>query len=213
MTAGLVAVTLAAGLGSALLTDRSALWSRILKIIASTAMVTIVLTGSPTLTGYVLFIMAGLAASWIGDLALSFTGQRAFLAGLASFAAAHLLYIAAFFSRSSMDVAAIVVAGVVMTIIATAVLRWLSPYVPDELKTPVIVYIGIITLMVVTSFGTSGAIADPRIPIAAILFMISDVLVARQQFVAPTRWNRIVGLPTYYVAQVLFAITAIVAWS
>jgi uncharacterized membrane protein YhhN len=132
---------------------------------------------------------------------------------LASFAAAHLLYIAAFFSRSSMDVVAIVVAGVVMTIIATAVLRWLSPHVPDELKTPVIVYIGIITLMVVTSFGTSGAIADPRIPIAAILFMISDVLVARQQFVAPTRWNRIVGLPTYYVAQVLFAITAIVAWS
>jgi uncharacterized membrane protein YhhN len=210
------------------LTDHSALWSRILKIAASTAMVTIVFAASPTPTGYVLFITAGLAASWIGDLALSFAGnaprslevvpqlhrgRRAFLAGLVSFALAHLLYVASFFARSSMDVVAIFFAGIVMAITATAILRWLSPYVPDELTFPVTVYIGIITVMVVTSFGTSGAFADPRIPTAAVLFMISDVLVARQQFVAPTRWNRIVGLPTYYAAQALFAITAIVAWS
>lgn len=213
MTAALVAVTLTAGLGSALLTDHSGVWSRIFKIAASTAMVTIVLTGDPTLTGYTLFITAGLAASWLGDFALSFSGQRAFLTGLVSFTLAHLLYVAGFFARSGMDVVAIVVAGIVMAITATAILRWLSPFVPDELMLPVTVYIGIITVMVVTSFGTSGAMPDPRIPMAAVLFMISDVLVAKHQFVSPTRWNRIVGLPTYYAAQSLFAITAIIAWS
>jgi len=213
VTAGLVALTLAAGLGSALLTDHSAVWSRTLKMAASTAMVAIVLTGNPTLTGYTLFITMGLVASWLGDLALSLRGQRAFLAGLVAFTLAHLFYVAGFLARSSMDVGAIVIAGAVMAVTATAIVRWLSPFVPDELKTPVTVYIGIITVMVVASFGTSGVIADPRIPTAAVLFMISDVLVARQQFVAPTRWNRIVGLPTYYAAQALFAITAIVAWT
>ena len=213
MTAILVLVALMAGLGSALLTDHSAVWSRVLKIAASTAMVLIVLTGNPTLTGYTVFISAGLAASWVGDLSLSFPGQRTFLAGLVSFALAHLLYVASFFARSSMDVVAVVVTTIVMAITVTAILRWLLPHVPDQLMTPVTVYLGIITVMVVTSFGTSGAVADPRIPMAAVLFMISDVLVAKQRFVSPTRRNRIVGLPIYYAAQALFAITAIIAWT
>lgn len=212
MTAALVALTFAAGFSSALLTERSTLLSRILKIVASTAMVGIIATGDPDSTGYALFIGAGLAASWLGDLALSFDGQRAFLAGLISFALAHLLYIASFFARSSMDIVAIVVSGIVMAMTAAAILRWLSPHVPDRLKTPVAVYIALITVMVVTSFGTSGTLADPRIPTAAVLFMISDVLVARQQFVAPMLSNRLVGLPTYYAAQALFAVTAINAW-
>lgn len=212
MTPVLVALTLSAGLGSALLTNRSVLLSRILKIIASTAMISIVAFGDPELTGYAVFITVGLGASWIGDLALSFDGRRAFLAGLVSFALAHLAYIAAFFARSAMDIPSIAFAGVVMAVTAAAILRWLSPHVPDDMATPVSVYVGLITVMVVASFGTSGTVVDPRIPTAAVLFMISDVLVARQQFLAPMLVNRIVGLPIYYAAQALFAVTVVHAW-
>ncbi len=213
MTATLAIVAIGAGLVSALLTDRSTLWSRISKIFASTAMVAIVVAANPTLTGYALFITLGLVASWIGDLALSYSGERAFLTGLISFALAHAFYTAAFFARSSMDLLSILAAGVIMAITAAAILRWLSPHTPERLATPVAFYIGIISVMVVTSFGTSGALIDPRIPTAAVLFTISDVLVARQQFVAPALSNRVVGLPIYYAAQVLFAITVVIPWT
>ena len=108
-----------------------------------------------------------------------------------------------------MDLVSIAVSGVVMAITAAAILRWLSPHVPQRLQTPVALYVGIISVMVVASFGTSGAVADPRIPTAAVLFAISDVLVARQQFVIPDLANRVFGLPIYFAAQVLFAITVV----
>jgi uncharacterized membrane protein YhhN len=213
VTAVLAIVTIGAGLTSALLTSQSEPWSRVFKILASSTMVAIVFTGNDTLDGYALFVVAALIASWAGDLALSFKGQQAFLAGLISFALAHVLYTMGFFARSSMDLLSIGASGVVMAMTATAILRWLSPHVPDRLASPVSAYIAIISVMVVTSFGTSGTLIDPRIPTAAVLFAISDVLVARQQFVEPGISNRIVGLPVYYAAQVLFAITAITPWT
>lgn len=205
----LAIVTVLAGLASALLTDQSRLWSRAFKILASTSMILIVAVGSPSLDGYALFVILGLIASWFGDVALSFTGRRSFLVGLIAFAGAHALYTMGFFARSSMDILSIAVAGVVMAMTAVAILTWLSPHLPEEMKTPVTMYLGVISVMVVAAFGTSGTLADPRIPIAAVLFVISDVLVARQQFVVQDSWNRIVGLPTYYFAQVLFAFTVV----
>lgn len=209
MTALLATVAIGGGLASALLTQRSAWGSRLVKMLASSAMVAIVATGDPVLDGYTIFITAGLVASWFGDLALSFKNQQAFLGGLISFALAHALYTAGFFARSQMDLVSIAVSGVVMAITAAAILRWLSPHVPQRLQTPVALYVGIISVMVVASFGTSGAVADPRIPTAAVLFAISDVLVARQQFVIPDLANRVFGLPIYFAAQVLFAITVL----
>jgi hypothetical protein len=34
---------------------------------------------------------------------------------------------------------------------------------------------------------------------------VSDILVARQRFVREAAWNRLVGLPLYYAAQLLLA--------
>jgi uncharacterized membrane protein YhhN len=209
VTATLAIITIGSGLISALLSSQSSVWSRIFKMLASTTMLLIVVTGAPAFDGYAVFVTTGLAASWIGDFALSFTGRRAFLSGLVSFAATHVLYTAGFFARSSMDLVSIALAGVAMGLTAAAILAWLSPHLPEPMIVPVTVYIGIISVMVVASFGTSGKLPDPRIPTAAVLFAISDVLVARQQFVRPEPANRVFGLPTYYAAQVLFAFTVI----
>jgi uncharacterized membrane protein YhhN len=205
----LAIATIGAGLVSALLSSQSTAWSRVFKVAASTMMILIVVADEPTLSAYVLLMTMGLSASWIGDLALTFTGRTAFLSGLIAFAGVHGLYTAGFFARSPMDLLSIAIAGVVMAITGAAILSWLSPHVSESMTTPVTVYVAIISVMVVASFGTSGSLPDPRIPTAAVLFAISDVLVARQQFVVKDRWNRIIGLPTYYAAQVLFAFTII----
>ena len=42
----------------------------------------------------------------------------------------------------------------------------------------------------------------------AVSFYASNISVARNQFVAPGRVNRMWGLPLYYLAQVLLASTA-----
>ena len=92
-------------------------------------------------------------------------------------------------------------------------LRWLGPHTPERMRIPVAAYVGIISVMVVASFGTSGTLQDPRIPMAAVLFTISDVLVARNRFVVRALANRVGGLPTYYAAQALFAITVVIPWT
>ncbi len=213
MTGVLAIVAIGSGLASGLLTGQSPSWSRVFKVGASTTVIAIVLTGEPNVSGYTMFIAAGLVASWFGDLALSFTGQRPFLAGLVFFAIAHGLYTAGFFARSSMDLVAVAVSGIAMAVTAAAILRWLAPHMPGSMRTPVAAYVGIISVMVVTSFGTSGALPDPRISTAAVLFAISDVLVARNRFVVHALANRVVGLPIYFTAQVLFAVTVVIPWT
>jgi len=210
--AALAFVAIGGGLVSGLLTDRSASWSRVFKVVASTSIIVIVLTGDPVFDGYAWLITAGLVASWFGDLALSFTGQRSLLVGLAAFALTHGLYTAGFLTRSSMDLVAVAASGVIMALTAAAILRWLTPHMPEHIRFPIAVYVGIISVMVVASFGTSGTIPDPRIPTAAVLFAISDVLVARNRFVVATLANRVAGLPTYFTAQVLFAATVVIPW-
>ncbi|MDK1096467.1 MAG: lysoplasmalogenase family protein [Actinomycetota bacterium] len=136
MTTVLAISAVSAGLASALLTNRSVLWSRATKILASTSMVAIVIIGDPAINGYTVFISAGLVASWFGDLALSFKGTRAFLGGLVSLALAHALYTAGFFARSTMDVASVAFATFLTAAMAVLILRWLSPHVPVQLRIP-----------------------------------------------------------------------------
>lgn len=99
-------------------------------------------------------------------------------------------------------------AGAVMAFVGLGVLRWLAPHRPAELAAPLVVYVVVIGVMVTTAFGTLGLEPDPRIPIGAAVFAGSDILVARQQFVRRSIANRLVGLPAYFVAQILFALSA-----
>jgi uncharacterized membrane protein YhhN len=198
---------MAAAIASALLDDTRQTLSRLFKMVASTAVIGLVFVLSPDRSVYLTLIVAALAASWIGDLALSYDGRLPFVIGLVAFAGAHVAYIAAFFARSAMDITTLIVAGVAMAVFAVVVVRWLSPHRPAELKIPIIVYVVIISVMVAAAFATNATVPDIRIPIAAVAFAASDLFVARQRFVTPSRVNRIVGLPLYFIAQTIFATT------
>jgi uncharacterized membrane protein YhhN len=84
--------------------------------------------------------------------------------------------------------------------------RWIAPHVGD-MAVPVVTYVVVISVMVVLAFGTFGDGASWLIPAGATLFFVSDLFVARNQFVAPGSVNRVWGLPLYYLAQILLALS------
>jgi len=208
VTGLLVAATLSLGFVAAL-TGASPAVSRLAKMVASTLVIGFLAIEADPWTAYAAGIGVALAASWIGDLSLSFAGKRAFVAGLVAFAGAHVAYIVAFVLRDSFSIPWFAVALGAMAVTGAAVLRWLQPHRPAELAAPLAAYVTIIALMVATAFATHGAAPDARIPLAAVLFAASDILVARQRFVAPAMANRLIGLPMYFAAQLLFVLSAI----
>jgi uncharacterized membrane protein YhhN len=203
----LVPLIMASALAAAVLDNRDVRVSRLFKMVASTAVIVLALALSPAPSAYFVLVLVALAASWVGDLALSYEGRAAFVIGLVAFAGAHVAYIAAFVARSSLLNTTLLVSGVAMAAFAVVVLKWLSPYRPAELKMPIIVYVVIISAMVATAFASNASLPDIRIPIAAVTFAASDLLVARQRFVKSSRANRVVGLPLYFIAQTIFATT------
>ncbi|MEN8239599.1 MAG: lysoplasmalogenase [Actinomycetota bacterium] len=203
----LVPAIIASAILSAILDGSRPGLSRVFKMAASTAVIALVFVLSPERSAYLVLVIAALAASWVGDLALSYDGRVPFVIGLVAFAGAHVAYIAAFLARSALDTVMLLVAGAAMVVFAAVVIRWLSPHRPAELKIPIIVYVVIISAMVATAFATHATVPDIRIPLAAVTFAASDLFVARQRFVTPARVNRVVGLPLYFIAQTIFATT------
>ncbi|MCJ7781217.1 MAG: lysoplasmalogenase [Acidimicrobiia bacterium] len=144
--------------------------------------------------------------SWIGDLLLTFASRQAFLGGLVAFLLGHVAHSIAFgtLGLSSLVVA---ISAVVVATVAVFVWRWPAPHV-GEMTGPVVAYVVVISVMVVLAFGTFGDGATWLIPVGATLFFASDLFVARNQFVVRGTVNRVWGLPLYYLAQVLLALSA-----
>lgn len=141
-------------------------------------------------------ILAGLLLSVIGDGLLLSSRRTPFLAGLAVFLLAHVAYAIAFAgpSRPSLAVA-LAVGGA-----SAAALAWLWPWA-GGMRVPVAAYCAVIAVMVWLALG----VPRPEVRAGALLFWLSDLLVARQRFVRPAFANRLVGLPLYYAGQLLIA--------
>lgn len=151
-------------------------------------------------------IVGALVLSMVGDLCLLSRKKAWFLAGLVAFLLGHVGYAVAFLALGVSVTGVALAAGPVIGV-AFAVWRWLSGRV-GPLAGPVKAYIAVISAMLALAAGSAAADPSPvRIGLlgAAFLFYLSDLCVARDRFVAPGPTNRVVGLPTYYLAQVMFA--------
>jgi uncharacterized membrane protein YhhN len=153
------------------------------------------------------WVLAALALCWLGDVCLLGKSRAPFLAGLVSFLLGHLVFAAAFVIRG-IDLAASGVALVVLVVVLIPVFRWLIPRVEAKMKGPVIAYMIVITAMVALATGTVIEHGQPMILVAAVAFYVSDLAVARDRFIKQGFSNRAWGLPLYYGAVVIFAITA-----
>lgn len=169
------------------------------KPLASLGFVLIGLTGLPLDTRMGPFVLAGLVLAALGDVALMF--ERWFLVGLGLFAACHVAYIAGFSTVARPSVVWLMVAAVAMVLIA----RWILPRVTGTMRTAVAGYIVVIGVMAASAL--SARARSLALPVGAVMFVLSDLLVARERFVTSDDRNRMWGLPLYYAAQVLIAST------
>jgi len=176
----------------------------IAKTAASTCFIMVAVTRGARLTWYGRLILGGLAFSWFGDVFLIFESEALFLAGLVSFLLGHFAYVAAFAALGILMPRALQALGL-LALIAAGVLIWLLPHVDDAMKIPVLAYIFVISLMVAAAFGARAKGAHIAIPIGATMFFLSDIAVARRQFVVPDSMDWAWGLPLYYIGQLFLA--------
>lgn len=156
--------------------------------------------------GSVLFV--GLVFCVGGDVLLIPRGSKgAFLGGLGSFLLGHVVFAVAFFVRG-VELQAVGLAAIPLIMFGVGVLRWLGPHVPDRMVLPVRAYIAAILIMVAAAAGASALGGPKTIVIGALAFMVSDLFVARNRFVAPGLVNRVWGLPLYFGGQLVLASTA-----
>lgn len=152
------------------------------------------------------WVLAGLAASWLGDLALVGRGRAVFLAGLGAFTLAHGCYVVAFLVRG-LDSTAAVAGAAVMAAAGAGVLGWLRPHA-TRLMPAIAVYVTAVGAMVAGAIGTHSNEAAWPLLFGAVGFAASDIAVARERFVSPSPHNRVWGLGVYFAAQFLIAVAS-----
>jgi len=151
-------------------------------------------------------VVAGLAAALAGDVLLMLPRDR-FVAGLVSFLVAHLLYAAAFAGVPTGAAPWVVLAGLVA--FGVGVLRALWPGL-GALRGPVVGYVAVILAMAWMATARGLRVPGPGTAAAAagaLLFVLSDTLLAVDRFRAPFRGSRALVLTTYYAAQLLIALS------
>ena len=206
MNLALIAIFLGLAVAAAATDDRNATLSRAAKMAAATGVIVALAIGAHW-SAYAVLVLVALLLSWVGDLALSYSGRRPFVVGLVSFALAHVMYTAAFIARGGLSGTLLIGTAIVMVVFSAVVLRWLAPHRPAELAAPLAAYVAIIGVMVAFAFATLGSDPLVLIPVAALAFTASDLFVARQRFVTPSPTNRLIGLPLYFAAQLMFALS------
>ncbi len=158
-------------------------------------------------SAYGQLITAGLFLCLIGDVALLPRAEKTFLAGMGAFALGHLAYVAAFLTIWGGFSGLAAGAGVAVIIAIGYVLRHFWPHL-GAFRIPVAAYCGIIAGMIVMSFATKAPSGGAPYWLAvggAVAFAVSDISVARDQFVRRDFFNKLWGLPLYYAAQLTLA--------
>ncbi len=178
----------------------------ITKLIASTGFIALAISSAGLQSRYGRWILTGLALSWAGDAFLELESQTYFLPGLGSFLLAHVCYIVAFAIHGIRSRA--MKTTVIPVVVASGVaMFWLSPYVDTSMTFAVWAYVIVISVMVTFAWGARGAGGTWLIPIGATAFYLSDLSVATGQFVKPDFPNYVWGLPLYYLAQTMLAMS------
>ncbi|WP_162946547.1 lysoplasmalogenase [Chitinophaga barathri] len=149
------------------------------------------------------FILAAIIFSWSGDVFLLF--PHYFIAGLVSFLTAHLLYTGFFLTVQPKPKPGWKEGAVLVVIIIYAV-RLVQRLVANlgDMKPAVIVYTAVISLMflsAVRAFGLNSSKAGRLCIGGALLFVLSDSILAIEKFLTPFPGSGILVMLTYGIAQ------------
>jgi len=155
---------------------------------------------------YAFVVILGLIFSMAGDIFLMLPSDQ-FILGLVSFLIAHLFYIYAFTYDSQIRRApwALIPFGLYGIFIYVI----LSPHL-GAMKPPVAAYIIVILVMGWRAWERWSQTAEkPALPafFGAVLFIISDSILALNRFREPFAVARLLNLSTYFAAQWLIALS------
>lgn len=158
-------------------------------------------------------VMAAIVFSWIGDISLMFQGKNElyFMVGLGAFLIAHICYVMAYSQHIEKKEGAglhgiqkfrfslpIVLAGTGLITILYAHL--------GVFKIPVAVYaivLMVMTLQALFRYGYTNTVSFWFVFVGAILFMISDSMIAVNKFLSSFELAGLAIMATYILAQFL----------
>jgi len=151
----------------------------------------------------------GLIFSWIGDVLLMFEGQNSlfFMGGLGAFLTTHVLYILAFkaaVTDSSKSIFKTRMVAIVPFILIGGYFYYELYPTLNVLKVPVAVYTIVIITMVIFALNRIGSVSVASFRLVyygAIIFMVSDLLLAINKFLIPFDYAGVYIIGTYILAQ------------
>ncbi len=155
-------------------------------------------------------LLGALAFSWIGDLALLFDSvySNLFIVGLVGFLIAHIQYVILFAKSAKFlsFVKGFTSLGILSFAIYTGLLlQFLWPYL-HELKMPVFVYASVLMLMGIFAISRYEITGKWVVVMGAILFVLSDSILALNKFYSPMFLGRALTMFTYAIAQLLIVL-------
>ena len=156
-----------------------------------------------------LWFVAAAAFSLAGDVFLMLPRDR-FVPGLASFLVAHVCYIVGLLTSGLAVpgvIAGLIVVAIGMSVVGRTVARAVRSGPDPSLLAPVVAYMAVISVMVVAALGAGPAIAA----VGALLFFVSDSILAWRRFVAPLPWGGVGVMVTYHLAQACLLLSLAVA--
>ncbi|MGA0879027.1 MAG: lysoplasmalogenase [Ilumatobacteraceae bacterium] len=144
------------------------------------------------------WLVVALVFCVVGDIFLM-VPRDAFLAGLGSFAVAQIIFCISFAVREPTATRAVV--GLLVVSIGTSILarRFVGALRRSGARSmvpPVLAYVAVISAMVASAIAGGTAVAI----VGAVLFMISDSLIAEERFVRSRRWQRLAIIVSYHLA-------------
>lgn len=179
----------------------------IAKPLASAAFVATALAAGALQSDYGLLVLVALGLCLVGDVLLIPLGRpNVFRAGVFAFLLGHVAFAAAFLTQP-LHPAWLVAAAVVLGGLLWRVWHWLRPALPFDMRVAVLAYLVVIGSMATLAMGWAGAGGPAIAAVGALAFTASDISVARDRFVHEDFFNRAWGLPLYYCAQLLLALT------
>lgn len=169
-------------------------WDWIIKIVPIVLLLQLAISKAAGKTRVLL--ATGLVFSGIGDVLLSLDGL--FIVGLASFLLAQLTYAGLFLTQSNWSKQRLPWAGLIVlyTVLCTIFIIPKTGY----LQLVITAYMIAISLMAISA----GFRKDKHyllVAMGALIFMISDTLIAISKFIEPFAFSGAVIMGTYYIAQ------------
>lgn len=142
--------------------------------------------------------------SLLGDVLLLFVtnSHYFFIAGLFAFLLAHIFYIVVFLFKKNKDNNLLPFVFVIL-FIASGLYSIIRPGLAT-MQIPVSIYILVISIMAITAFLRKGKVNKESyylVLIGAILFMLSDSILALNKFYRPLAFSHISIMLTYALAQ------------